>query len=98
MKRIMDKLDKVEDKIDRKFDVVETRLDSMDKLLVKQEANLSEHMRRTDILEKLHEENADEIAAIKKPFIVAYGIGKILGFVSLVLGIIGAVAKIFFGL
>lgn len=98
MKRVLDKLDKLDDKMDRKFDGVETRLDSMDRTLVKQEAQLAEHMRRTDLLETAHNVNASDIAAIKKPFIVAYGIGKIIGFIGLVVGIIVGIIKLITGI
>ena len=36
------------------LDKLDSRLDSVDKTLVKQEENLKEHMRRTDLLEKQH--------------------------------------------
>ena len=98
MKQVLDRIDRLDDKIEKKLDKVEDRLDSVDKTLLKQESQLAEHMRRTDILEKLHDANAKDIATIKKPFIVAYGIGKILGFTSLVIGIILGIAKIIAGL
>lgn len=98
MKRVLEKLDKVEDKIDRKFDHVETRLDSMDKTLVKNTENLAEHMRRTDLLETAQTNMSADIEKIKKPFIVAWGIGKIIGFISVLVGIAVGIAKIISGL
>lgn len=97
MKQVLDRIDRLDDKIEKKLDKVEDRLDSVDKTLVKQEAQLAEHMRRTDLLETAHKVNADDITAIKKPFIVAYGIGKVIGFIGLIVGIIVGILCIFAG-
>lgn len=50
-------LERVIDQLDQ----LDTRLDSVDKTLVRQEANLKEHMRRTELLEKHYEKLHDEI-------------------------------------
>ena len=73
--RILDKLDKLDD-----------RLNSIDKTLVKQEENLAEHMRRTNILEKKLEPVEDHVKFVKN-------MGKLIGF----LGIIGGIVKLFLG-
>ena len=56
----MDKLELIIDKIDYNQKHVEHRLDRID-------ANLSEHMRRTDVLEKLHIDNQDRILKLEEP-------------------------------
>lgn len=71
MKEITDVLSKIED-----------RLDSIDKTLVKQETNLEEHMRRTEIME-------DKINPIEAHVHQMRGAGKLLGLLALVAGIIG---------
>jgi hypothetical protein len=44
----MSDIKRVEDKLDK----LDERLDGLDRTLVKQEENLKEHMRRSDLLEK----------------------------------------------
>jgi len=56
----MDKLDLIIGKIDDHKENIDRRLDSIDK-------NLYEHMRRTDVLEKLHKDNQDRIALLEEP-------------------------------
>ena len=55
-----DKLDLVIDRIDDLKDSTEGRLDSIDN-------NLQEHMRRTDVLEKLHTDNQKRIEMLEEP-------------------------------
>ena len=81
--RILDKLDKVED-----------RLDSIDKTLVRQEVQLSEHIRRTELLEKAHESFKEEIKPIKKAHTVVTGVLKIIGGLAILAGLIVSVMKI----
>ena len=56
----MDILQLIKEKIDDNHDHVKDRLDSID-------ANLAEHMRRTDILEQLHKENETRIQTLEQP-------------------------------
>ena len=88
MKHVLAKLDKVDEKIDTKFDKVEFRLDSVDRTLIKQEANLGEHMRRTELLEL-------EVAPIKKHVVMVQGVLKFIGVVSLIVGIATGIASLF---
>lgn len=67
---------------------LDDRLDSVDKTLVKQEANLSEHMRRTALLE-------DEIKPLKKHVWMFEGGLKLLGIISLVGGLVGGLLRLF---
>lgn len=55
----MDKLDLVIDKIDDLKESHGKRMDSID-------YNLSEHMRRTDILEKLHKDNLARVEKLEE--------------------------------
>lgn len=75
----MDLLELINDKIDQNQKTNEIRLESIDK-------NLEEHMRRTDILEKLHHDNQNRIQSLEEPskaisLIIkwAAGIGTISG-------------------
>lgn len=49
---ILKALERFENKIDSKIDKLDSRLDQVEKIQIKQEANLGEHMRRTDVAEK----------------------------------------------
>lgn len=69
--RVITQLDKLDDK-----------LESVDKTLVKQEENLREHMRRTEILERQHEgiqsEMHNELEPIKAHVQQVKGVSKFL--------------------
>lgn len=47
------------------LDRIDERLDSVDKTLIKQELNLKEHMRRTELLEAQHDKLYLEIEPVK---------------------------------
>lgn len=86
MKLVLSKLDKLDEKVDKTND----RLNSMDKTLVKQEENLKEHMRRTDLLE-------GDLKPIKKHVAVMNGAFKVLGICGTIVAIAVGIVKIFFG-
>lgn len=71
------------------------RLDAIDKTLVKQEATLAEHIRRTENLERIIELMQDEAKPVQKHVIMVEGVLKFLGVVSIFLSIIGAILSIF---
>ena len=88
LQRVIQQLDKIDEK-----------LDEVDKTLVKQEENLREHMRRTEILEKQHEglrlEIHDEIEPIKEHVAQVKGITKfVIIIIPILAGIAGAVYKL----
>lgn len=64
-----------------------SRLDSIDE-------NLAEHMRRTDVLEKLHEDNQQRIEDLEQPGKTLATIKKWALWTSGVAGAIVAVAKV----
>lgn len=77
-----------------KLDKLDTRLDSLDKTLVKQEENLREHMRRTELLEQQHTHLEDEIHVelepIKSHIQQVKGITKFLTFfIPIILTVLG---------
>lgn len=80
--RVVEQLDKLDDK-----------LDAVDKTLVKQEENLREHMRRTELLEKQHEmlqsDIHEELEPIKSHINQVKGISK---FLAAALPLLGAAA------
>lgn len=76
------------DKLENKMDQVDGRLNSMDKTLVKQEENLKEHIRRTEILE-------NELKPIKKHVSHIEGGLKLLGALATIAGLLSGLAKLF---
>ena len=81
------------------LDKLDEKLDSVDKTLVKQEENLREHMRRTDLLEKqhndLHDNIHDELEPIKSHVQQVKGITKfIVTAVPIIIAIAGAIYKL----
>lgn len=97
MKQVLERIDKLDDKVERKFDNVENRLDSMDKTLVKQEENLKEHMRRTELAERSIEKMDTDLKPIKKHVDMLQGVFKFIGLIATVVGIIAGLAKLFSG-
>lgn len=87
IKIVLERLDKIDDKFDLKLSKVEDRLGSIDKTLVKQEAQLAEHIRRTELLEQ-------EIKPIKKHVAYLQAGLKLLGLIALVLGLASTVIKL----
>lgn len=86
MKEVLNKLDKLDD-----------RLDSVDRTLVKQEANLAEHMRRTEILESQHEKLYVELEPVKAHVNQVKAGIKLLAFVLPIIGaLVAAVYKMTF--
>lgn len=80
------------------LDKLDERLDSVDKTLIRQEENLREHMRRTDLLEKQHESLQknmhDELNPIKSHIQQVKGMSKIILIaIPLLASLIGAVYK-----
>lgn len=81
-------------KFETKLDSLDSRLDSVDKTLVKQEANLGEHMRRTDLAEKQIGNIQEEIRPIKRHVIMMEGALKGLGLLAVLVGLISGILKI----
>ena len=94
MKLVLDRIDRLDDKLEQKLNKVEDRLDTMDKTLVKQEANLEAHMKRSDLLEASQGDLKEAVKPILKVYTVAWGITKIVGGIGFVIGMIAGLAKL----
>jgi len=79
-KRILDKLD-----------ILDGRLDSVDKTLIKQEANLDKHIMRTDQNEIMIQEIFEQIRPIQKHINYVEGILKFIGVLSILTGVAVAI-------
>jgi hypothetical protein len=84
-----------DDRIYDKLDVLDMRLDAIDKTLVRQEATLAEHIRRTESLEKIVEMMREKMEPVQKHVAMVEGSFKFLGIISLSLSIIAAILNIF---
>jgi hypothetical protein len=82
--RIYEVLDKISD------DVSELKVTS-----AKQEENLKEHIRRTEIAEENLELIREEIQPLKEHVIVINGVLKIVGAVSVIVGSIAGIIRMF---
>lgn len=88
-----DLLNRIYDKVE----VLDSRLDSIDKTLVRQEANLQIHMKRSDHLEKLVSHVETQMKPIQKHVIGVELFLKFLGIVSVVVAIIAGIVSIISG-
>lgn len=80
------------------LDKLDSKLDSVDKTLVKQEENLREHMRRTELLESQHErleqQVHSELEPVKAHIQQVKGVTKFLvAAIPIVAAILGALYK-----
>lgn len=64
-----------------KLDMLDERLDALERILIVQESNLAEHMKRTSILEL-------QIHPLNKFMYAAYGI---IGFITIIVAVYAAV-------
>lgn len=86
-----DRLDKLEEKLDKIVD----NLISIDKTLVKQEAELSEHILRTTFAEKRLEHIENDILPIKVHVNKVQGAFQLLGVISVIVAIVTAIIQFF---
>ncbi len=91
-----EKLIKLEEKLDEKLDKINDKLSSIDITLVKQEANLQEHMRRSLANEEAIELLATELKPVQAHVLIMNNVFKIIGVLTTFLGFIGAIIKTFF--
>lgn len=95
-KEIQRKIDLITHNMHRHSIESEKRLDKIEKVLVKQEANLQEHMKRSDHLEEMVTTmKKDDIDPVKKHVNMIEGVFKFLGIFGLVVSIVGGLARLF---
>jgi hypothetical protein len=83
----MKKEDLIIQRIDDLKESTDQRLDSIDE-------NLREHMRRTDVLEKLHRDNESRIALLEEPRKALLLLKNVLLYVSACIGAILSIMKL----
>jgi len=98
-KDLYNKLKEIHDKMDRHDKENDVRLDNIEKVLIVQEQNLKEHMKRSNHLEEIVEAEKGniktELEPIKKHVNMVHGGFKVLGFLGVFVSVVGGVLKIF---
>jgi hypothetical protein len=87
------RLSTIEKLLEKLSDDANSKLHDIDKTLVKQEENLKEHMRRTELAEKRLDAIEQDLRPVKKHIARLDGVAKFLGFIALIVGIFAGVAK-----
>lgn len=82
------------DKIDLVIQRIDDLKESSDKRLDLIDANLAEHMRRTDVLEQLHRDNQTRIQHLEEPRKALLLIKNVLIYISVTTGSILGVLKL----
>lgn len=85
-------MDKLDD-LDKKVDAIRESIHSIDKTLIRQEEQLAHHIKRTELAEKSIEAMQKQVEPISRHVSRTEGALKMLGIVSLVLGIIYGFVK-----
>lgn len=90
------KLEKIETQISKNHEIVDGRLNTIEKVQAVQEANLKEHMRRSDNLEAIVSDMKEkDVKPVKKHVAMVEGGLKLLGILGLLVSIIAGTLKIF---
>ena len=87
---ILSKLDKIDSKLDR----LDSRLDASEKIAIKQELNLDEHMRRSDLLEKRQDRLRGDLIPLLKIHTVVWGVCKIIVGLAVLVSIAVGIFKV----
>lgn len=84
------------EKIGRQHDELDKRLDNIEKVMIAQEINLKDHMRRSDHLEGLLDTIQEkELKPLHKHVAMVEGAFKFMGVVALFVTIASGIAKLF---
>ena len=82
------------EKFDNKIDKLDHRLDAVEKILVKQEANIEHHVKRTDVAEANLELLRQDVKPIQKHVNYMEGALKSLGVLGTAVAIMAGIIKI----
>lgn len=86
----------IEKKLDAFIQQCDERLDNIEQVLIKQEINLSTHMKRSEHLEDIMEHlQQNELNPIKKHIHMVEGALKMVGGLSIISGFLAIVLKFF---
>lgn len=97
-KEIQQRLKDIADKMELHDRENDRRLDNIEKVMLVQEQNLKEHMRRSEHLEDLvttqKKESERKIAPIQKHINMVEGVFKFIGILGILTSVIGGILKI----
>ena len=84
------------EKIEKQHESVDKRLDNIEKVMLFQEINLKNHMKRSDSLEEIvNKIKEEDLKPLEKHVNMIEGIFKFLGLLALVLTIAGGITSLF---
>lgn len=93
--RMLEHKNELLNKVDSKLDKLDERLDNIDKTMIKQEANLDLHMRRSESLEKLVELQEKRVIPIEKHVIGVRFLFKVIMSTIATIGTVAAILESF---
>jgi hypothetical protein len=84
------------EKVDSQYGDLDKRLDNIEKVMIAQEINLKDHMKRSDHLEELVQTIQDtELKPLHKHVAQVEGVFKFLGLIALLITIASGIVKLF---
>lgn len=84
------------EKTDKQYQDLDRRLDNIEKVMIVQEINLKDHMKRSDNLESIIQAIQDEdLKPLHKHVNTVEGALKLLGILSIVIGIATGILSLF---
>jgi hypothetical protein len=88
------KIEKILEKIEDFAKDTDNRLDSLEKVALKQEINLQEHMKRSDHLEEMIKLESARVEIVTKHVSMVEGALKMVGIVSIIVGIVVGISRL----
>ena len=82
-------------RIEKKLDSIESKLSDIDKTLVRQEENLKEHMRRTELNEIAVEKLSLALEPVRTHVSQVEGVAKFLGVFAVLVSIVAGIISLF---
>jgi hypothetical protein len=90
----MDEVKHILNRLEHKMDITDSKISNIDVTLAKQEEQLRFHIKRTDLLQSSIEQVEKEIKPIQVHVNRMDGAIKLLGFISLLIGVCGSILKL----
>jgi tetrahydromethanopterin S-methyltransferase subunit G len=83
-------------KVDDQYSELDKRLDNIEKVMIAQEINLKEHMKRSDNLEEMVKIiKVEDLKPLEKHVTMVEGVFKFLGLMALLVGLASGIASLF---
>lgn len=96
IKELLKKINNLDEKMHKNAEQTDKRLDSIEKVLIVQEQNLKEHMKRSDSLETIIDHLKEkDVKPLTKHVNMVEGALKLVGILSVIVSLIGGIIKLF---